>query len=688
MLFDFRRAYDTVWQRGLTEKLLLMGVAGCAVKWIEGFLQDRRARVKLGSATSPYRRFSDGLPQGAVLSPLLFSCFINDLPGALPRDCHPFLYADDLAVAVQARTVEHAVKRAQAAVDAVAKWATKWRMTLASDKCSATLFTTSPTEANIELDIKLHGEKLPTDRHPKFLGVVFDRLLSFTEHAKDVSKRAKTRCGILSALAGASWGPKWQDVRALYLTYVRPVMEYAGGAWMPCACDTAINHLEVAQRCAARAITGSTRDTNAAVLEREAHLVPMKFRAEQLAADLRERALRLPQDNPLRDTATDKCVRKRDGSLRLKSIRSWRESGEAVARTLDLDRWPRDQLKAAPLTAPWDVIDDAPGQISVNTELEEKTTRTDHPDLRRDAYLKTAQSLPDARTHVWTDGAAEEGVYNGGSGVLILQEGTDRMEVALPAGRHTSSYRAELVALDAALSICIQQDRPGPIRVSTDSLSALQTLQKGPICNPEPVVSSIWNSLCMMEAKGTDVVLQWVPGHAGVDGNEEVDAVAKRGCDEDQLLSPISLPAVRRYIHRHMLQLTEHAYAALFATSKTVRWHTEATGGKLPQPPPKDFTRAEQRIIHQMRSGNSPLCAEYLFRINKNTSPACPSCGTDSETVGHMLLECPAWTTARLRRWGPSPTAEEAFSDLTLLLGCLKVVQVGRATLEGHQDDR
>lgn len=515
----------------------------------------------------------------------------------------------------------------------------------------------------------------PTDPHPRFLGIVFDRLLSFTGHAKQVAGRARTRCGILSALSGAKWGPKFAELRALYLTYIKPVLEYAGGAWMPGACDTAIEHLDRAQRKAARIVTGCTINTKCEIVEREAQLVPMKERAIQLGTELRERALRLPSDNPLKDAATGKAHRKRNGQLRLTSVRSWREAAEIRAEQLELEEWPRDKLTPSPAIPAWELVDSRDGNTVIGLTLSKETRRTDRPELRQEAAMGTLDTLPEANTVIWTDGAAEAGVYNGGSGVLIYTAGT-RTEIALPAGRHTSSYRAELTAMEAALSLSVQWQLAEPIRICTDSLSALQSLDSGPAGVTDPVLKSIWRHIHMLESADTNLVLQWVPGHAGVEGNEEVDGAAKRGCDEDQLLAPVSLNAARKFIGREAKKSADRKYQELLATSRSVQWHHAATSGKQPTPPPDSLTRSHQRVFTQLRAGSSPLTEAYLFDIKKKDSPTCLACGDAPETARHLLLECAQWTAPRTSIWGPFPSIEAIFCEPKQLI--LFLVRIGR----------
>ena len=63
-----------------------------------------------------------GLPQGSVLSPLLFILFINNLAEALPDDAKAALFADDASLLATNRDKELAQKEAQKLVDIVSRW--------------------------------------------------------------------------------------------------------------------------------------------------------------------------------------------------------------------------------------------------------------------------------------------------------------------------------------------------------------------------------------------------------------------------------------------------------------------------------------------------------------------------------------------------------------------------------------
>ena len=89
-------AYDTVWHRGLTCKLLRLLPDKHMIKMIMELVRNRSFTLTTGdSKQSRLRRLKNGVPQGSVLAPLLFNIYTYDLPSMISRK---FAYADDLAL--------------------------------------------------------------------------------------------------------------------------------------------------------------------------------------------------------------------------------------------------------------------------------------------------------------------------------------------------------------------------------------------------------------------------------------------------------------------------------------------------------------------------------------------------------------------------------------------------------------
>ena len=94
VFIDLTAAYDTVWHRGLTCKLLRLLSDKHMVRMIMELVQNRIFTPTTGDNKQNWvRRLKNGVPQGSVLAPLLFNIYTYDLPSMIFRK---FVYADDL----------------------------------------------------------------------------------------------------------------------------------------------------------------------------------------------------------------------------------------------------------------------------------------------------------------------------------------------------------------------------------------------------------------------------------------------------------------------------------------------------------------------------------------------------------------------------------------------------------------
>ena len=65
-------------------KLSLYGIRGSLLLWIKNFLTGRTQQVVVNGHISGHTEVTSGVPQGSIITPLLFLLYINNLPDDIP----------------------------------------------------------------------------------------------------------------------------------------------------------------------------------------------------------------------------------------------------------------------------------------------------------------------------------------------------------------------------------------------------------------------------------------------------------------------------------------------------------------------------------------------------------------------------------------------------------------------------
>ena len=177
MLVDLIAAFDTVWHRGLTCKLLRLLPDRHMEHMIMEMVSNRRFTLTTGNGQrSRLRRLKNGVAQGSVLAPLLFNIYTSDLPATISRK---YAYAEDLSIMHADGdwlAVEGALSKDMATLG---EYLQTWKLKLSTTKTVSAVFHLTNKKAKRELKVNFNNETLPFCSEPKYLGVTLDMSLTY-----------------------------------------------------------------------------------------------------------------------------------------------------------------------------------------------------------------------------------------------------------------------------------------------------------------------------------------------------------------------------------------------------------------------------------------------------------------------------------------------------------------------------
>ena len=221
---DFEKAFDSVWINGLLQKLYQSGVRGKFIKLIGSILKSRQLSIEIGNLRSQYFGVEDGLPQGSVLSPILFIFFVSDMFKNL--NCKKFKFADDGNLLVTGYTETQVYLNCQVILKQLERWCKNWRLAVNGDKTSIIYLNTEYPHAPT-----FFGEACKVTRSTKILGLIVDDKLNFNEHLQQVEGKVAKQLNIFKKFCGSNWGLRQATLIKLYKTLVLPRLLYAAPVW-------------------------------------------------------------------------------------------------------------------------------------------------------------------------------------------------------------------------------------------------------------------------------------------------------------------------------------------------------------------------------------------------------------------------------------------------------------------------
>lgn len=653
LFLDVKAAFPSVDATRLYHNLRLRGFPSSLVQWLKRKMTGRQTTLEFDGFVSDPFELTGCLEQGCPLSVLLYQVYNSPLLESAKEDHGEFITGniDDVAVLAigdDFNDTHHRLRSFMNRNGGAFQWARTHSSCFSVEKFGLVNCSTRRRDGGLGPSLLL-GPGLPTVspvKSHKFLGVHIDHKLRWKEQVDLALKKGMQWVALFKRMAGTRNGIPMRIAKRLYLSMAVPSMLYAADVFLiPTYKHPSkrriqgsagpISRLGRVHRQALIMMTGALKTTATDVIEVHAHIIPFPLIVEQHCHRAAVRACTLPPEHPLSPLLLRAATRhvKRHRSVMHHLLDFFHLDLRFIETINPIHRSPTWR-------AGWRVL---------------------LADSKEEAIFEEGRLL--TRTHdvrIYSDGSDIDG---GVGAAATLYRGRRRKTLHFhlgPSNKHTV-YEAELVGMLLALELLrTETHMVRDASVALDNQAAVRSSGSRESGPGQYLLNHIHRLKREVKKAHPDIKLtiRWVPGHMGVEGNEDVDNEAKRAaqghsspkaklplCLHNEL--PRSASRLKQDEHSHLASQAQE----LWQTSPRYR-NIRRIDSSLPS---KSYMRLVEKLprrhaalLFQLRSGHIPL-NKHLHRINCTPSPRCPACDERDETVEHFLLHCPAYDRMRQR---------------------------------------
>ncbi|GFV86058.1 putative RNA-directed DNA polymerase from transposon X-element [Trichonephila clavipes] len=400
-------------------------------------------------------------------------------------------------------------RQLQTAVNNIVKWCDTNGHSISASKSCCVHFCRK-RGIHPDPEIRIRDIQIPVVPDVRFLGVIFDRRLTFLPHILHLRKKQ---------------------------SYSR--IDYGCVAYGS-ACNSTLQKLDPVHHMALRICSGAFRTSPVQSLYVYCHQLPLDLRRRKLSLAYYFKILSVPS-HPLQNVYMSTSM-KRLYDARPSNIRPFMDRMKLHISELDLPNVHIQQRNLF-LFQPWNTP-----RFPLYQPFATYSKSTVAPVVfqRVFAYHRSQYSRYSA---IYTDGSKRADYV--GCGVVIedIMHGY-RLDTSC------SIFTAEAVAIYRALQL-IDSTMPRKYCIYTDSMSVLEALENyHDRCHP--VVCTILDITSRLYSKGFDIVFCWLPSHVGIIGNEQADSAAKSATTHLPLAVPLS--DMKRVIMHHIFKIWQESW--------------------------------------------------------------------------------------------------------------------------------
>jgi ribonuclease HI len=625
---DISAAYDNANLYILRQKLQDLKIPAILCNFIINILIERSVILVLEDSAVLKRTTWKGLPQGSVLSPILYNIYTYDLDRCIKTDnVNVLQYADDLLIYISGISVENIANTLTSSLKFIKLWLDDNNLSLSVLKSSIVLFSRMrfPPPVTVLYD----NMSIPVVKETKFLGIILDSKLSGLPHCYYIASKCERILNILRCLAGVWWGAHPCSLKLLFDALVRSILDYGTYFLEPCSA-VGLKKLDLIQSKALRIISGAMKSSPINALQVECGEPPLKFRRQLLCDRFLFRALQF-SDHPI-------YLKLKLLSDNIERSSYWLHKSipciiVSFRKFLSLQA-PTHRSHVLPIfCSTYDALILNP---IVNFNLD---VLKNDPNANNNLNYLLNTDWNDWH-HIYSD--ASKLTNTGCVGVGIYHHQYKIVEkIKLPP--ESSVFTGECFGLLKSLEY-IRLMKLQKTIIFSDSKSALQALDKYPFKTNSKmtVILECRELLLKCLSIGLKVSFAWLPSHHNISGNDRADILAKDAivcgdifpyknyCADLIAMSKADLRKSWEASWYDSSRFKGRSYAAIQPHIPIKPWFSVMRLGKM----------ATSSII-RMRLGHTCTPA-HLARFNIINDQCC-DCGDECGDLNHLFFSCPLY---------------------------------------------
>ena len=326
--FDVQKAFDRVWHAKLLEKLAHLGLSGNIYNIIKDFLHKRKMQVRVNNELSDFKNLDMGSPQGAVLSPLLFTIMLHDIETKVTLDRNKImLYADDIAlisdigemkkggIAGGDPTNKSLLTAHQTSINSLVAYMTENVFSFSEHKTQFQVVSNYCIPRR-EASIQVNNTVIKHSPVITYLGLKIHCLLSWKAHFSDIKRKAIRYTNLIKILNSKSWAKGTKFLVDVTRSLIRSVVSYGQECFFS-ATKKEKEILDIIEAVSLRIVLGLPPNTKTSKLYKEIGWLPLEEERRLRCAQYVIRTQRI-KNNLVNPYLFDKLKRSHSASDKIK----------------------------------------------------------------------------------------------------------------------------------------------------------------------------------------------------------------------------------------------------------------------------------------------------------------------------------------------------------------------------------